>query len=216
MGTQRTLSVRANTADKSVPFVGCTFPPNLSLAYLNVRNQRNEELARRHADDESKSAMMYLVQNPHRLYKSQRLDVALSKSRKLVAPIGIASNNVKILQAQSIIENDRDNSFLNNNSVISLESLHSSQETNIVKNILLTSDNTSTLKTSSQQPSPRENEGKPSQEQLQSIVDCLSHDVCHVICRIRQNYCTFINLDSLNLQSSTLLSKQSTIILRYP
>lgn len=184
--------------------MGCTLPPNISLAYLNVHNQGSEELARRYTD-ESKSTMMYWVQDPHRLYKSQRLGVALSKSRKRVAPIGITSNNVKIFQAQNAIENNRANSFLNNNRVISLESLHSSQETNFGKNILLTSDNTNTLKTSPQQPSLRENEGKPSQEQLQSIVDCLSQDVCHVIYRIYQNYCTFINLDFLNLQSCILL-----------
>lgn len=109
-----------------------------------------------------------------------------------------------MFQAQSVIGNDKDNSFLDNNRMISLESLHSSRETNIDRNILFTSDDTSTLKTSPQQSSPQENEGKPSQEQLQSIVDCLSNDVCYMIYRTYQNYCTFIDLDSLNLRSLNL------------
>lgn len=190
MGTQRALSVRANITGKSVPFVGCTLPPNLSLAYLDVHNQWNEKLSKPDAS-KSKSAM-YWVQNPHRLHKSQRLGIALLKSRKHVAPIEIASDNVKIFQAQSAIRNDKDNSFIDNN-MISLENLYSSQEINTDKNILFTSD------TSPQQPSQQENEGKPSQEQLQSIVDCLSQDVCHIVYMIYQNYCTFIDLDSLNL-----------------
>lgn len=178
MGTQRTLSVRANTTGKSVPFARCTSPLNFSLAYLDVHNQWNKKLTKRYSDDESKNAMMYWVQSPHRLHKSQRLSVAL-KGRNHIAPIGIVSNNVKMFQAQSVTR--KDNSFLCNNRVISLESLHSSQETNIDKNILFISANTSnTLKMNPQQ-SPQENEGKPSQEQLQSIVDCLSQDVCHVI-----------------------------------
>lgn len=191
LGTQRTLSVRANTAVKSVPFVGCTFPPNLSLIYLDIHNQWNKKLARRYADNESKSTTMHWVQSPRRLQKSQRLGIALLKNRKHVAPIGIAPDNIKIFQAQSVIRNDKVNSFLDNNRMIPLESLHSNRETNIDKNILFTSDDTSVLKTSPQQPSPQENEGKPSQEQLQSIVDCLSQDVCHVNYRIYQNYCTF-------------------------
>ncbi|XP_024875754.1 uncharacterized protein LOC112457098 [Temnothorax curvispinosus] len=176
LGTQRALSVRANTAGKSVPFVGCTLPPNLSLAYLDVHNQWNEKPRKRHADDESKSAMTYWVQNPRKPHKTQRLSVAFLKSRKHVAPIGIASDNVEIFQAQSVVGNYKDKSFLDNDRIC-LESLHSSQETNINKSIVFTSDDTSTLKTSPQQSSPRENEGKPSQEQLQSIVDCLSQDL---------------------------------------
>ncbi|XP_039311461.1 uncharacterized protein LOC105198313 [Solenopsis invicta] len=178
LGTQRTLSVRANTSAKSVPFAGCTFPPNLSLAYLDVHNRWNEKLARRYVDGESKSTTMYWVQNPHRLPKSQRLSVALLKNKKHVAPIGIAPDNIKIFQAQSVIRNDN-NSFLDNNRMIPLESFCSNQETNIDKNILFISDDTSNLKTSLQQSSPQEkgNEGKPSQEQLQSIVDCLSQDL---------------------------------------
>jgi len=190
LGTQRALSVRANTTGKSLPFVGCTLPTNLSLAHLDVHNQWNEKLTSRYADDESKSATMYWVQNPRRLHKSQRLSVACLKSRKHIVPLGITSDNVKMFQAQSVIGNDKDNSFLDNNRTISLE-CHSSQETNTDKNILFTSD-TNTLKTS---PSSQENEGKPSQEQLQSIVDCLSQDVCHVFYKIYQNYCTFVNLD---------------------
>lgn len=176
LGTQRTLSVRANTAGKSISFAGCTLPPNLSLVYLDVRNQRNQKLTRRYADDESNNAMAYWPQIPHRLHKTQRLGVALLKSRKHIAPIGIASDNVQMFQAQSVIRNDKDRSFLDSNR-ISLESLHSSQKTNVNENILFTSDDTTTLKASPQQPSPQENEGKPSQEQLQSIVDCLSQDL---------------------------------------
>lgn len=207
MGTQRALSIRANIAGKSVPFAGCTLPPNLSLAYLDVHNQWNEKLVKRYTDDESKSAMIYWVQSPRRLHKLQRLSVAPLKSRKHVAPIGIASNNVKMFQAQSVIGNDKDNSFLDNNSMISLESLHISRGTNIDENILFTSDDTSTLKANPQQSSPRENEGKPSQEQLQSVVDCLSQDVCYMIYRIYQNYCTFVVLDFLNLQSYAFRNK---------
>lgn len=197
LGTQRALSVRANTAGKSVPFVGCTLPPNVSLASLDVHAQWNDKLARRYADDESKSMMIYWVQNPHRLHKSQKSSVAILKSRKHMAPIGITLDTVKIFQAQSVIGNDKNNSVLDNNRMTSSESLHSNRETNIEKIMLFTSNDTSILKTSPQQPSPRENEGKPSQEQLQSIVDCLSQDVCHVIYRIYQNYCTFVDLYSI-------------------
>ncbi|KYN21030.1 PREDICTED: uncharacterized protein LOC108760374 [Trachymyrmex cornetzi] len=177
LGTQRTLSVRANTTEKLVPFTGCTFPPNLSLAYVDIHNQWNKKLAKRYSDDESKNTMMYWVQSPRRLHKSQRLSIAFLKDRNYVAPIGIMSNNVKMFQAQSVIGNDNDNSFLYNNRMISLESLHNSQEINIDKNILfISADTSNTLKMSSQQ-SPQENEGKPSQEQLQSIIDCLSQDL---------------------------------------
>lgn len=198
MGTQRALSVRANTAVKSVPIVGCTLPPNLSLASLDVHKQWNDKLAKLDANNKNKRAMMYWVQNPHRLHKWQKLNVAVLKSRKYVAPIGNTSDNVKIFQAQDVIRNDKNNSFLDNNRMISLKSLHNSQE---MKNILFISDDTNTLKTSNnpQQLSPEENDGKPSQEQLQSIVDCLSQDVCHVICMVYQNYCTFVGLDSPNL-----------------
>lgn len=175
LGTQRALSVKANTTSKSVPFIGCTLPPNLSLGCLNVHNQWNEKLNKPDGNDKSKSAM-YWVQNPQRLHKSQRLGVALLKSRKHIAPIGIASDNVKIFQAQSVIRNDKDNSFLDNNRMISLE-ICNSRKINTDKNILYISDDTSTLKTSPQQLSQRENEDKPSQEQLQSIVDCLSQDL---------------------------------------
>ncbi|XP_011056409.1 PREDICTED: uncharacterized protein LOC105147229 isoform X2 [Acromyrmex echinatior] len=176
LGTQRTLSVRANTTEKLVPFAGCTFPPSLSLTYL-VHNQWNKKLAKRYSDDESKNTMMYWVQSPRRLHKSQRLSIAFLKGRNHLAPTGIMSNNVKMFQAQSVIGNDNDNSFLCNNRVISLESLHSSQETIIDKNILfISADTSNTLKMNSQQ-SLQENEDKPSQEQLQSIVDCLSQDL---------------------------------------
>lgn len=181
-------------------------PPNLSLAYLDVHSQWNERLAELETNDKSKNAM-YCVQTLHRLHKSQRLSIALLKSRKHVAPIGIASDNVKIIQAQNVIRNDKDNSFLDNNRMISLESLHNSREINTDKNILFISDDTNTLKTSPQQPSLRENEGKPSQEQLQSIVDCLSQDVRHMIYTIYQNYCTFADLDSPNPQSRAFRSK---------
>ncbi|XP_011871807.1 PREDICTED: uncharacterized protein LOC105564200 [Vollenhovia emeryi] len=176
LGTQRALSVRANTTGKSVPFVGCMFPANLPLVHLDVRN-RSEKPARRHANDESKSATMYWVEDPRRLRKPQRLGVDLLRSNRHVASIGIAPDSVKLFQTQSVTENDKATSFLDNSRVISLESLRSSREINIYQNVLLTSDDTSALKTSSQQPSPRENEGKPSQEQLQSIVDCLSQDL---------------------------------------
>ncbi|XP_012056535.1 PREDICTED: uncharacterized protein LOC105619624 [Atta cephalotes] len=174
LDTQRTLSVRANTTEKLIPFAGCTFPPNLSLTYLDVHNQWNKKLAKRYSDDESKNTM-YWVQSPCRLHKSQRLSIAFLKGRNHLPPTEIMSNNAKMFQAQSVIGNVNDNSFLCNNRVISLESLHSSQET-IDKNILFISAASNTLKMNSEQ-SLQENEGKPSQKQLQSVVDCLSHDL---------------------------------------
>lgn len=186
LGAQRALSVRANTAaGKSIPFAGCTLPPNVSLTYLDVHNQWNGKLTKRYTNDESKSSMYYWVQRPRELRKSQRLGVTPLRSKKHAAPIGIA-DNVKVFQAQSVTGNDKINSFLDNNR-ISLENLHNNRETNIDKSFLFTSDDASTLKTSSQQPSPQKNEGKPSQEQLQSIVDCLSQDLPNLFVK-PQNY----------------------------
>lgn len=191
MGTQRALSVRANAADKpSIPYVSCTLHPNLSLASLDTCSQWNKRLDRRYVDNETKSEMAYWGQNSHRLHKSQKPNVAFSKNRKYVTPIGIASDNITVFQKENIVGNDKNNSFLDNNRMISSESLHSSRNSNIDGNILLTSDD-SVLKTSPQPPPLQDNEGKPSQEQLQYIVDSLSQDVRWIIDRIFQNYCTF-------------------------
>ncbi|XP_018397927.1 PREDICTED: uncharacterized protein LOC108775949 [Cyphomyrmex costatus] len=176
LGTQRTLSVRANTTGKSIPFAGCTLPSNLSLAHFDIHNQWNEKLVKRYSDDESKNTMMYWVQSPHRLHDSQRLSTAFSQGRNHIVPVGITPNNVKTFPVQNVIRNNKDNSFLCNNKMISLKSLHSNQKTNIDKNIVFISDDTSILKMSSQQ-SPQETDGKPSQEQLQSVVDCLNQDL---------------------------------------
>lgn len=179
--TQRALSVRANTVGKSsIPYVSCTSHPSLSFASLDIYNQWNKKLNRRYIDDKTKSETTYWGQSLHRLdNRSQRPNIILSKNRKYITPIGIASNSVTMFQRQNGIGNDKNNSSLNNNKIISLESLHSSSESNIDKNILLTSDDKDILKTSLQPSSLQDNEGKPSQEQLQSIVDILSKDVCY-------------------------------------
>ncbi|KAL6260685.1 hypothetical protein P5V15_008208 [Pogonomyrmex californicus] len=176
LGTQRALSVRANTVGKSIPFVNCTLPPNLSLASFDSRNQWNEKLTKRYADDESKSATIYWTQSPRRLHKLQRLSVTSLKNRKHIASTGIASNNIKTFQIQDVIGNAKD-PIPDNNRMISLESLYSNRETNVDTKVLFASDNMDILKTSPQQQSSQENESKPSQEQLQSIVDCLSQDL---------------------------------------
>ncbi|CAL1677183.1 unnamed protein product [Lasius platythorax] len=188
LGTQRALSVRANAADKpSIPYVSCTLHPNLSLASLDTCSQWNKRLDRRYVDNETKSEMAYWGQNSHRLHnKSQKPSVAFSKNRKYVTPIGIASDNITVFQKENIVGNDKNNSFLDNNRMISSESLHSSRNSNIDGNILLTSDD-SVLKTSSQPPPLQDNEGKPSQEQLQFIVDSLSQDLPKLFVK-PQNY----------------------------
>ncbi|EFN70217.1 Uncharacterized protein C6orf136-like protein [Camponotus floridanus] len=178
LGTQRALSLRANTADKpSIPYVSCILHPNLSFASLDTCNQWNKKVNRQYIDDKTKSETTYWGQSLHRLHnRSQRSNVALSKNRKYITPIGIASNNVTVFQRQDVVGNDKNNSFLDNNRLSSLENLYS-WESNIDRNILLTSDDKNILKTSPQ-PSPlQDNEGKPSQEQLQSIVDTLSKDL---------------------------------------
>lgn len=186
MGTQRALLVRANTADKpSIPYVSCILHPNLSFASLDTCNQWNKKLNRRYIDEKTKNETTYWGQSLHRLHnRSQRSNIALSKNRKYITPIGIASNNVTVFQRQDVIGNDKNNSLLDNNRLISLENLYSSWESNIDRNILLTSDDKNILKTSPQPSSLQDNEGKPSQEQLQSIVDTLSKDVCHLIDKI--------------------------------
>lgn len=181
MGTQRALSVRANTIGKSsIPYVSCTLHPSLSFASLDTCNQWNKKLNKLYIDDKTKSETTYLGQSLHRLHnRSQRPNIVFSKNRKYITPIGIASNSVTMFQRQNVIGNNKNNSSLNNNRIISSKSLHSSSESNIDKNILLTSDDKNILKTSLQPSSLQDNEGKPSQEQLQSIVDILSKDVCY-------------------------------------
>lgn len=192
MGTQRALSVRANATGKpSIPYVSCTLHPNLSLASLNTCSQWNKKLDRRYVDGKIRRDTMYLDQSSYRLHnRFQRPTVAFSKNRKYIIPIGISSDNVTVFQRENIVENDKNNSLLDNNRMISSESLYSSRKSNIDRNMLLTSDD-SVLKTSSQPPPLQDNEGKPSQEQLQHIVDSLSQDVCWIIDRIFQNYCIF-------------------------
>ncbi|KAL0112777.1 hypothetical protein PUN28_012208 [Cardiocondyla obscurior] len=192
LGTQRTLSVKANTAGKSASFVECVLHPNLSLAYFDIHNQQSKKSTRQ-CTDEKKNEMTYWVQ-PHRLYKSEKHNVAFLKSRKPVAPTRIALDNVKIFQTQSAIENYKNNSLLDNR-IVSLENLHNSQNTSIDKSIVFTSDNTDSLKTSLQQnnsQSPHNNKGKPSQEQLQSVVDCLSQDLPKLFVRA-QNFQIYTN-----------------------
>ncbi|XP_029175774.1 uncharacterized protein LOC114944157 [Nylanderia fulva] len=176
LGTQRALSVRANTTNKSViPYVSCTLHPNLSLASLDTCSQWNKKLDRQYVDGKIRRDTMYWDQSSHRLHnRFQRPIVAFSKNRKYIIPTGISSDNVTIFQRENIVENDN-NSLLDNNR-ISSESLHSSWKSNIDRNILLTSDD-GVLKTSPQSPPLQDNEGKPSQEQLQYIVDSLSQDL---------------------------------------
>ncbi|XP_029675218.1 uncharacterized protein LOC115242819 isoform X1 [Formica exsecta] len=189
LSTQRALSVRANTVGKpSIPYVSFTLHPNLSLASLDTYNQWNKKLNRRYVDNETKSETTYWGQSSHRLHnRSQRANVALSKNRKYVTPIGIVSDNITVFQGQNIIGNDKNNSFLDHNIMISSENLHNSWKSNIDRNILLISDDKSVLKTSPQLPPLQDNKDKPSQEQLQCIVDSLSQDLPNLFVK-PQNY----------------------------
>ncbi|XP_012215905.1 uncharacterized protein [Linepithema humile] len=172
LGTQRALSVRANVADKP-SFVDCTLHPNLSLAFLDTYSQRNEKFVKQYVDDKRTKATIYWAQGQNRSHnKSQRLSIVHLKNRKHLTPIGITSDNVTLFQAQNAIKNNKNNLILDNSRIISSESLHSSKQHNVDRDILFSS-NDGILKTSV----PHDNEGKPSQEQLQSIVDCLSQDL---------------------------------------
>ncbi|XP_072758483.1 uncharacterized protein [Anoplolepis gracilipes] len=190
LGTQRALSVRANTTDKPIPYVSFILHPNLSLASLDTCNQWNKKQNRRYVNNETKSETTHWDQSLHRLHnKFQRPNVIFSKNRKYITPTEIASNNVTVFQEQNcVIRNDNNNSeFLDNNRMNSLQYLHISQESNIDRNILLTSDDENILKTSPQSPPLQNNEGKPSQEQLQNIVNSLSQDLPNLFVK-PQNY----------------------------
>lgn len=177
LGTQRALSVRANATGKpSIPYVSCTLHSNLSLASLDTWSQWNKKLDRRYVNGKIRRDTMYWDQSSYRLHnRFQRPTVAFSKNKKYIIPIGISLDNVTVFQRENIVEN-KNNSLLDNNKMISSESLHSNRKSNIDRNILLISDD-SVLKTSSQSPPLQDNEGKPSQEQLQHIVDSLSQDL---------------------------------------
>ncbi|KAM0736957.1 Uncharacterized protein ACS0PU_000050 [Formica fusca] len=96
-------------------------------------------------------------------------------------------SSASLKQGQNIIGNDKNNSFLDHNIMISSESLHNSWKSNIDRNILLISDDKSVLKTSPQLPPLQDNKDKPSQEQLQCIVDSLSQDLPNLFVK-PQNY----------------------------
>ncbi|XP_011253474.1 uncharacterized protein LOC105249594 isoform X2 [Camponotus floridanus] len=115
----------------------------------------------------------------HRLREHVESSVFLKQFLGTQRALSLRANTAdkpSIPYRQDVVGNDKNNSFLDNNRLSSLENLYS-WESNIDRNILLTSDDKNILKTSPQ-PSPlQDNEGKPSQEQLQSIVDTLSKDL---------------------------------------
>lgn len=177
LGTQRALSVRATIADKP-SFVDCTLQPNLSLAFLDTYSQRNEKFVKQYVDNEKTKPTIYWAQDQHRSHnKLQRLNIGPLKNKKHLTPTGITSDNVTLFQAQNAIKNNKNSSILDNSRIISSESLHSSGQSNVDRDIFFSSNDDNVLKTSVSQ----DNEGKPSQEQLQFIVNCLSQDVCYVI-----------------------------------
>lgn len=179
------IFTRASTTSKTSA-VDYISHKNLSFASLDTCSQWNEKSVScrlyRHDDNERRN-LIYWPQM-RRLQRMQRLNAA-DKNRKHIVPIGITSNDVTVFQMQNIIGNVKNNSFLDNNRIIvpMLEDLHGSSELNIKSIILLTND-VIALKTSQQQsssPSSQDNEDKPSQEQLQYVLDCLSQDVCYMI-----------------------------------
>lgn len=152
---------------------------NLSLASLDACGQWSEKPINRY-DEESRCASQ--IRRSHRSQKSNV--VVIGKSRKHVAAIGITdSDEVTVFQARNVVENDKTNSsFLDNRIVVlASESSHGSvvgsRESSIERSLLLTDDG-ATLKTSQRQSPPQNEDGKPSQEQLQYVLDYLSQDVC--------------------------------------
>ncbi|XP_032689431.1 uncharacterized protein LOC116852831 isoform X2 [Odontomachus brunneus] len=182
------VSTISKTLVSDVDYISHT---NLPLTSLDTCSQWNEKSVScrlyRHDNNEQRN-LMYWSQM-RRLQRMQRLS-AVAKNRKHIVPIGITSSDVTVFQIQSVIGNVKNNSFLDNNRVVvpMLEDLHGSSELNI-KNILFTN-NVIALKTSQQQsssPSSQDNEGKPSQEQLQYVLDCLSQDLPKLFMK-SQNY----------------------------
>lgn len=183
LGTQRALSVRANVTDKP-SFVGCALHPNLSLAFLDTHSQRNEKFVKQYIDDGKKKATIHWAQSQHRPQnKSQRLSIVLLKNRRHSPPIEITSDNVTLFQAQNAMRSNQNNLILDNSRIIPSESSHSSQQSIADRNILFSSNDDNILKTNVSQ----DNENKPSQEQLQLIVDCLSQDLPKLFVK-PQNY----------------------------
>lgn len=179
LGTQRTLSVRVNVIDKeSIPPVTYALHQNLSFASFNAYAQQN--VIGQYNDNENSKNAIYWAYS-YRSNRLQRLSiVGATKNKKHVAPIEIPSNNITLFQMRNVIGNDKNNSFLDNSrrlTSISEGNLHSNRKSNIETGILFM-DNATTLKTSQQQsPSLQDNEGKPSQERLQCVLDCLSQDL---------------------------------------
>ncbi|XP_020291991.1 uncharacterized protein LOC109858793 [Pseudomyrmex gracilis] len=169
LGGQRALSIRANTEKElSLPLIDSTLHSNFLLLSLDTHNYWNEKQIRQY--DKNKNTT-YWLQTPRRLHnKTQRLTVVFLKNKKHLATTDTTSNNVTVFKTQ----NGNNNLSVHNSSIISSESLYSSQ--NSSKNISFTSDD-DILRTNSQLSQPRDNDHKPSEDQLQRVVDCLSQDL---------------------------------------
>lgn len=175
--TQRTLYMKTNETDKTLlPIAGYTLHQNLSLMSLETSNRLNEKLGRK---SNGKKSATYCPQ-AYRSHSSHKFNIILSKSTTYVAPTEITSHDVtwwnRLHHTENLIKNSENNSFLKNSKILAAESLHSTQISNVKKSILFM-DNMNKLK----EKSSEDNDGKPSQEQLQHIYDCLSKDVCYVI-----------------------------------
>lgn len=181
------ISARTSITSKTlVPIADYILQQNLALTSLDTCNQWNESRRLHRYDDNERKNMTYWSQM-RKSQRTQRLS-AIVKNRKHIAPIGVTSDDVTVFQTQNVIGNVKNISFLDNSRVVVsiLEDQHGSPEPNIKSSILLMDDVTA-LKTSQQQsssPSSQDNKDKPSQEQLQCILDCLSQDVCYLTYKV--------------------------------
>lgn len=178
LGTQRALSIRTNVTGKTtVPSMIYAFHQNLLLASPDVCNKQKEKPIVRYDAEEIHRDTTHWTHRSHRL---QRLNIVVAKNRKHIAATGLTSDDIPVFQMQNV-ENDN-NSFLDNSRIVIpiSENSYSSPESSI-KGSLLLADDATTLKASQQSspspPPPHDNEGKPSQEQLQSILDRLGQEV---------------------------------------
>lgn len=197
MDTPRIPAKASTTSKMLVPTVDCILHQNLPLASFNTCSQWNERSINRRLyryDDNERRSIPYWSQM-RRSQRTQRLS-AVAKNRKCIVPIGVTSDVVTVFQTQNVVGTINNNSFLNNKIITSiLEDQRGNSKLNNGSSILFTN-NVNVLKTSQQQslsPSSQDNEGKPSQEQLQRVLDCLSDDVCYVTYKVFYNYCPFLS-----------------------
>ncbi|XP_014489191.1 PREDICTED: uncharacterized protein LOC106752177 [Dinoponera quadriceps] len=192
LDTQRIFARASTTSKTSVPTVDYVLHQNLPLSSLiDTYSQWSERSFGRRLyryDDNVRRNMTYWSQM-RRSQRTQRLS-AVAKNRKHI--IGITSDDVTVSQTQSVIGNVKNNSFLDNSRIIVpiLEDFHRSPGLSIRSNILFT--DVTPLKSSQQQssPSPQDTEGKPSQEQMQRVFDCLSEDLPKLFVKM-QNYAIY-------------------------